>query len=465
MANVHISVRAALGALVLWLALLTAGFPAYAAETERIGEVSQASGVVTAQREGAPDRFLAKDEPIYEGDVITTSGTGYVQLGLKDGTKLTLRPNTTFALDKLRHGAGEEAAAFRLLKGGMRALTGLISKRNPGGAQVTTQTATIGIRGTSFDARICENDCVQEEGRAGGVGTAAPDSSIVGRVAVITGSVSAAAREGQPRTLAYGSALFTGDSVTTGPKSNAVLVFRDESRITVAPDSVLRLEDVRFTGPKMDGGSFFVRVAKGSVRALTGLLGKRDPKSVGVRVGTATIGIRGTGIDAGIVTSGGGGSPPVETIVVNIWQGSVTLEAGGQTITIGEGQSGSFQPGTNLLGLVTTPPTFIDETTTPRPDQIKVDLNNLFGTSPQTVGPGLYVAVRDGDVELVAVGGTIVPLGNGEVGFLAVGSTTPIRISFPQFLLNDAYPLPEAGVRSLIVPLAAKPGSLICEIN
>ena len=64
-----------------------------------------------------------------------------------------------------------------------------------------------------------------------------------------------------------------------------------------------------------------------------------------------------------------------------------------------------------------------------------------------------------------ALGGTIVPIGKGEVGFLAVGSTNPIRIAMPQFLLNDNYPLPETGVRSLIIPLTPRPGSMICEIR
>jgi hypothetical protein len=452
-------------ALLLWLALMLACLSAYAAEAERIGEVSQVSGVVSAQRQGEADRFLAKDQPLFEGDVITTSATGYVQLTLKDGTKLTLRPSTTFAVDRLRHGAGEEIAAFRLLKGGMRALTGLISKRNPNGAQVSTQNATIGIRGTSFDARLCENDCAQEEARPGRGPATAVGDPIVGRVAVLAGSASAAGRDGQSRILTTGAALFSGDSVSTGPKSHAVLAFRDESKVTLAADSIFRLEDVRFTGPQMDGGNFFVRLVKGGARALTGLIAKRDPKAVAVRVGNATIGIRGTGFDTGIVTTPGPAGAPLETIFVNVWQDNVTLEAGGNSITIGQGQTGAFEAGANALGLVGSPPQFINESTTPRPDQIKVDFINLFGASTQPVGPGLYVAVRDGDVELTAVGGSIVPLGNGEAGFLAVGSTTPVRIAFPQFMLNEAYPLPEAGVRSLIVPLVPKSGSLICEIN
>lgn len=447
-------------AFLLWLALLFACLPAGAAEPERVGDVLEVSGVASAQRAGVPDRFVAKGGPIFEGDVITTSNTGYVQLSLKDGTKLTLRPNTTFAVDRLRHDAGEESATFRLVKGGVRALTGLISKRNPNGAQIQTNTATIGIRGTSLDARICTNDCVREEQRSGKP-AAATDEPIVARVVVISGSATATSRDGQTRTLTEGAALFNGETVTTALKSHVVLAFRDETKVTVSSDSIFRLEDVRYNTPKGESGSFFVRIAKGSVRTLTGLLGKADPKSVGVRVGIATIGIRGSGFDAGLVASITGGE---DNVVVQVWQDGATLTVGGQAVNVNQGQSASFQPGTNLVSLIPTPPAFIPPAV-PRPDAIKVDQTQLFSAAQQTVAPGLYVTVRDGDVQLSAVGGTLVPIGKGEVGFLATGSTNPVRITMPQFLINDNFPLPEAGIRSLIIPLGTKPGSLICEIR
>jgi hypothetical protein len=43
---------------------------------------------------------------------------------------------------------------------------------------------------------------------------------------------------------------------------------------------------------KRDG--FMMRLVKGGLRAVTGLIGKRNPNNVRMRAGTATIGIRGT---------------------------------------------------------------------------------------------------------------------------------------------------------------------------
>jgi hypothetical protein len=49
---------------------------------------------------------------------------------------------------------------MNLVKGGMRALTGEIGKRgSPESYRVKTQAATIGIRGTVYEVRVCNNNC------------------------------------------------------------------------------------------------------------------------------------------------------------------------------------------------------------------------------------------------------------------------------------------------------------------
>ena len=46
-----------------------------------------------------------------------------------------------------------------MLKGGIRAVTGYIGKRNRDAYKVHTAVATIGIRGTGHNTRICAGDC------------------------------------------------------------------------------------------------------------------------------------------------------------------------------------------------------------------------------------------------------------------------------------------------------------------
>ena len=46
-----------------------------------------------------------------------------------------------------------------MLKGGMRAVTGIIGHRSQDKVNFSTVTATIGIRGTNWGALYCQNDC------------------------------------------------------------------------------------------------------------------------------------------------------------------------------------------------------------------------------------------------------------------------------------------------------------------
>ncbi len=61
---------------------------------EKAGEVVFVQGLTTAQRSGAVPRFVAKGDVLEEGDMITTGTRGFAVIGLRDGAKFTLRPNT-----------------------------------------------------------------------------------------------------------------------------------------------------------------------------------------------------------------------------------------------------------------------------------------------------------------------------------------------------------------------------------
>jgi hypothetical protein len=160
-----------------------------------IGDVVHVQGIASAQRPGEPARFLQKGDALNEGDVINTAARGYAVIQLKDDSKITLRPDTTFAIPEYRQGTANEGMLVRLLKGGMRAVTGLMAKRNPQSVRINAGTATIGIRGTSFDARLCGTECAQE-GRTGDrpAVSLAQQEAIVARIAV----TSAACRSWAP---------------------------------------------------------------------------------------------------------------------------------------------------------------------------------------------------------------------------------------------------------------------------
>lgn len=135
---------------------------AHAADTA--GEVIAVKGEVAAQEAGGGTRQMSKLDKVFVGDIITTGNGAYAVIQFIDGAKATMRPDSTLAVDKYSFGTGRDGAVLKLIKGGLRAITGEIARARPESFQVQTRVATLGVRGTEFTMRICELDCAAEVG-------------------------------------------------------------------------------------------------------------------------------------------------------------------------------------------------------------------------------------------------------------------------------------------------------------
>jgi hypothetical protein len=120
------------------------------------GTVQHLSGTLSAQRPDGTARLLSEKSEVREGDVVTTGRNTYAQIRFTDGGRITMRPDSQLRIEGYRFEEKEPAKdnfLFALIKGGMRAITGLISKRgNRDAYKLRTPTATVGIRGTDFNA-------------------------------------------------------------------------------------------------------------------------------------------------------------------------------------------------------------------------------------------------------------------------------------------------------------------------
>ena len=120
------------------------------------------SGAVVARRPDGISRILSVKSAVNEGDLLVSAENSYVRVKFTDGTEVVMRPNSQLKIEA--YGYDERAPErdnflLSLVKGGMRAVTGLLSRRNPSKMAVAAPNATIGIRGTHFGALFCANDC------------------------------------------------------------------------------------------------------------------------------------------------------------------------------------------------------------------------------------------------------------------------------------------------------------------
>ena len=128
-----------------------------------VGQVTHLSGTLVGRTDGQMQpRLLATRSSISPGETIATQGDTYARVKFNDGTEVVLRPNTQFKIEQYTYDEKEPSKdniIFGLLKGGLRSVSGLISKRNKEKIQFTTATATVGIRGTHFGMLMCSADC------------------------------------------------------------------------------------------------------------------------------------------------------------------------------------------------------------------------------------------------------------------------------------------------------------------
>ncbi len=152
---------AALGGIVF-----AAAHSAHAAET--VGQVTHLSGLLTAKRADGSSKVISVKSEIQEGDTLSTEKETYARVKFADGGEVVLRPGSQLQVAAYSYNQDKpqsDSIILNMLKGGLRAVTGLVGKRSRDAVKFGAATATIGIRGTHFGALICQNDC-------GGVPTA-----------------------------------------------------------------------------------------------------------------------------------------------------------------------------------------------------------------------------------------------------------------------------------------------------
>ena len=431
------------------------GLAAHAANAAPIGDVEFVRGAGAAQRGAETPRVLGQGSQIEQGEVLSTGANSFAVVKLNDGTRMTLRPNTSMKIDDfvLEQPGKSDNLVMNLLKGGMRIVTGAISKRSPTARLITT-TATVGIRGTDFDARICAEDCRAEARRPVTPLAQASANSVIpatARVVQLQGAMVAVSETGERRQVLPGGPAYKGDTLETPAGAQAVVVFRDDTRVTVAGNTRVRIEDFAFDARSPGEGSFSLGLLKGGIRALTGLIGKARPSSVRFITSTATVGIRGTDLQMRCEGSGAGepgAGAPVDGCFISTLQGAVAVSSRavpGEEVIVPAGSSAQVLGTTQPAALLNEMPALMRDNPLPNPGDVNVDTQQLFGATQrgEPEAGELYVYLRDGHLATEA-GGRTLDIGRGEGLVVDASGRTLVRLDTPPaFILNDPTPRPD----------------------
>jgi preprotein translocase subunit YajC len=117
------------------------------------GVVVQVSGAMSARSPAGAVKALQVKSEVESGDTLSTAAGAYAVVRFIDNSELALKPGTTVKIDQFAFDEAKpeaDRAAYTLVKGGLRSITGLLGKRNKERFAMKTPSATIGIRGTTF---------------------------------------------------------------------------------------------------------------------------------------------------------------------------------------------------------------------------------------------------------------------------------------------------------------------------
>jgi len=126
---------------------------AFAGAAQAAAVLSNLNGDVRTSFGGRPAAPAALNEQLQPGTSVITGADAQAILRFDDGQFVVLDQNTTFKLVDFSYDAAKPAegrVVMDLLKGALRAITGLIGRANHQAFALRLPQATVGIRGTDF---------------------------------------------------------------------------------------------------------------------------------------------------------------------------------------------------------------------------------------------------------------------------------------------------------------------------
>ena len=196
-----------------------------------------------------------------------------------------------------------------------------------------------------------------------------------GKASRVSGQATITSASNQSKELKRDDVVSVGDTISTSKDSQVMVRMKDNSSLLVRSESKIKIDAFQFENKPGDNTK--TSVLTGTLRAVSGQIGKAQPENVKYEAGTATIGIRGTDIELAIIPEGRKDRTGIYSYVHD---GSVqmALDSGENTL-IDKGLTGfipaTLLPGEKRLQILRDRPAFlqsggfdalINQLTTPR---------------------------------------------------------------------------------------------------
>jgi hypothetical protein len=118
------------------------------------------------------------------------------------------------------------------------------------------------------------------------------ESQVVGVIKTVTGDASLV-RSQQTIPAAPGTKFYLNDTLQTGPDSSLGVIFRDDSVLSMGSNSRVIVDQFLFA-PVEGRLGFLIKIVRGTIAYLSGVIGRLSPSTAKFDTPVATIGIRGT---------------------------------------------------------------------------------------------------------------------------------------------------------------------------
>lgn len=178
------------------------------------GKLVEVRGKVSAVPTSGVRRDLAVGSAIYQNDLIEAAVGSHAAILFTDETRVVLPQDSSFRVGNYRYIKSEPENGqvfFNVVKGAFRMVTGLVGKASPKNVAIGASTATIGIRGTSFDLACVAAGIASPESYSG-TGATCGNGLLT---STYDGAISVTTEDGTSSVFAAGQSSYLGGANQT----------------------------------------------------------------------------------------------------------------------------------------------------------------------------------------------------------------------------------------------------------